>query len=125
MLPIVPSARNDAERVVRQIRMLRATRRELETALRLLLLGHEGRKPLDTAKETPTGCRASSILSRFRSGHLLEHALALQHDSSILVTELVRDIHAIEAAIQGMIRIVVPVLVEGQIEPITGQLIGA
>jgi len=30
---------------VRQIRMLRAMRRELETELRLLLLGHEGGNP--------------------------------------------------------------------------------
>ena len=33
------------ERVVRQIRMLRAMRRELETELRILLLGHEGGNP--------------------------------------------------------------------------------
>jgi len=30
---------------VRQIRMLRAMRRELETALRILLTGHEGGNP--------------------------------------------------------------------------------
>jgi hypothetical protein len=33
------------ERVVRQIRMLRAMRRELETGLRRLLHGHEGGNP--------------------------------------------------------------------------------
>jgi hypothetical protein len=33
------------ERVVRQIRMLRAKRRELETGLRRLLHGHEGGNP--------------------------------------------------------------------------------
>jgi hypothetical protein len=35
------------ERVVRQIRMLRARRRELETGLRQLLHGHEGGNPGD------------------------------------------------------------------------------
>jgi hypothetical protein len=35
------------ERVVRQIRMLRARRRELETGLRPLLLGHAGGNPGD------------------------------------------------------------------------------
>ena len=47
------------ERVVRQIRTLRAMRRELETESRMLLHGHEG-ETLETAKETPTGHRASS-----------------------------------------------------------------
>jgi hypothetical protein len=47
------------ERVVRQIRMLRARRRELETGLRPLLHGHAGGNP-DTAKERPTNYRASS-----------------------------------------------------------------
>jgi hypothetical protein len=44
---------------VRQIRMLRAMRRELETGLRRLLPGHAGETP-DTAKEPPTDYRASS-----------------------------------------------------------------
>src|SRR5262249_21973660 len=39
--------------------MLRAMRRELETKLRSLLPGHEGGTP-ETAKESPTDCRASS-----------------------------------------------------------------
>ena len=47
------------ERVVRQIRMLRAMWRELETGLRHLLPGHEGETP-DTAKESPKNYRASS-----------------------------------------------------------------
>jgi hypothetical protein len=47
------------ERVVRQIRMLRARRRELETGLRRLLHGHAGGNP-DTAKRLPTDYRASS-----------------------------------------------------------------
>ena len=47
------------ERVVRQIRMLRAMWRELETGLRPLLTGHEGETP-DTAKERPSDYRASS-----------------------------------------------------------------
>jgi hypothetical protein len=44
---------------VRQIRMLRAMRRELETGLRRLLHGHARGNP-DTAKEPPTDYRASS-----------------------------------------------------------------
>jgi hypothetical protein len=44
---------------VRQIRMLRARRRELETGLRRLPHGHEGKTPA-TAKELPTDYRASS-----------------------------------------------------------------
>ena len=36
------------ERVVRQIRMLRAMRRELETGLRRLLHGHAGGNPGDS-----------------------------------------------------------------------------
>jgi hypothetical protein len=44
---------------VREIRMLRAMWRELETGLRQLLRGHAGGNP-DTAKELPTDYRASS-----------------------------------------------------------------
>ena len=41
------------ERVVRQIRMLRARRRGLETGLRTFHTGTKG-ETLDTAKELPT-----------------------------------------------------------------------
>ncbi len=43
---------------MREIRMLRARRRGLETELRMTLNGHEGRIP-DTAKGSPKGHRAS------------------------------------------------------------------
>ena len=44
---------------MRQIRMLRAMRRELETGLRRPYTGTQGETP-DTAKEPPTDYRASS-----------------------------------------------------------------
>ena len=51
---------------MRQIRMLRAMRRELETGLRRLLHGQAGGNP-DTAKELPTDYRASSRPYHVRS----------------------------------------------------------
>ena len=47
------------ERVVRQLRMLRAMWRELETGLVLSYTGTQG-ETADTANERPTGYRASS-----------------------------------------------------------------
>ena len=47
------------ERVVRQIRMLRARRRELETGSRPSYSGTKGETP-ETDKESPTDYRASS-----------------------------------------------------------------
>ena len=52
---------------MREIRMLRAMRRELETGLRWLLHGHERGNPAATAKELPTDYRASSRPYRGRN----------------------------------------------------------
>jgi hypothetical protein len=62
------------ERVVRQIRMLRAMWRELETELRRLPHGH-GRGNPETAKESPTDYRASSRPYQNASGsfQMIEH----------------------------------------------------
>jgi hypothetical protein len=51
--------RSVQERIVREIRSLRAMRRELETEPRRVLTGTKGETP-DTAKDVPTGHRASS-----------------------------------------------------------------
>ena len=48
------------ERVVREIRMLRARWRELETELRTRLNGHAGRNPGNSQANVLTGHRASS-----------------------------------------------------------------
>ena len=58
---------------MRQIRMLRAMWRELEKGLRRLLNGHAGGNP-DTAKELPTGYRASSRPYRPASVRETRHA---------------------------------------------------
>ena len=56
---------------MREIRMLRAMRRALETESRSFLNGHEGRSP-DTAKELPTDLRASARPYHVGEWHPLE-----------------------------------------------------
>jgi hypothetical protein len=62
--------RSEQVSVVREIRMLRSMRRELETESRLGLHGHEGGNPGYRQDHNLTGYRASSrpYLVRARSG---------------------------------------------------------
>ena len=71
---------------MRQIRMLRAMRRELETALRILLTGHEGGNPGYSQGESYVLPRQLSTLPPLgRAGCLPRggHAPSTGHDPSV------------------------------------------
>jgi hypothetical protein len=80
------------ERVVRQIRMLRARRRELETGLRPLLHGHAGGNPghsqgaaYELPRQFPTlpGPAIRSLAGGRPSGGTTEPPLRLHYHSSV------------------------------------------